>query len=204
MSAGRTSWPWHSFFTMLTIFCASTGFVCEDPSDRSYPSGTSTNAIGTAGTGQSNPIGALRALGGHERLDPAREHPLEEGLSEPGGVRLAGDDRRRQLLLIADEDNLRAALRERHDRRGLRRLRRFVDEARLEGEPLEDVRPRARARRANHVRASKHAVDGLVLLIFAPRTPRLDPGDGLHHVLHEVLADRLRAADARDAHAGSG
>mmetsp|Transcript_5101 Transcript_5101/g.18216 ORF Transcript_5101/g.18216 Transcript_5101/m.18216 type:complete len:261 (+) Transcript_5101:826-1608(+) len=64
MSAGRTSWPWHSFFTMLTIFCASTGFVCEDPSDRSYPSGTSTNAIGTAGTGQSNPIGALRALGG--------------------------------------------------------------------------------------------------------------------------------------------
>mmetsp|Transcript_3155 Transcript_3155/g.12668 ORF Transcript_3155/g.12668 Transcript_3155/m.12668 type:complete len:306 (+) Transcript_3155:4231-5148(+) len=64
MSHGNTSWPATSFFTTFTIFCASAGFVCDDPSLRSTPSGTSTKAKGTAGTGQSNPIGARRALGG--------------------------------------------------------------------------------------------------------------------------------------------
>mmetsp|Transcript_12982 Transcript_12982/g.48576 ORF Transcript_12982/g.48576 Transcript_12982/m.48576 type:complete len:235 (+) Transcript_12982:4451-5155(+) len=64
ISHGNTSWPAMSFFTMFTIFCASAGLVCEDPSLRSTPSGTSTNASGTAGTGQSKPIGALRAEGG--------------------------------------------------------------------------------------------------------------------------------------------
>ena len=59
MSAGNTrSCPPTSFLATLTIFCASTGLVCDDPSLRSYPSGTSTKASGTAGTGQSNPMGA--------------------------------------------------------------------------------------------------------------------------------------------------
>ena len=64
ISHAKTSCSAINFFTSVTTFCASIVFICEAPSDRSSPSGQSTNANGTAGTGQSNPCGARLCEGG--------------------------------------------------------------------------------------------------------------------------------------------
>mmetsp|Transcript_37482 Transcript_37482/g.92750 ORF Transcript_37482/g.92750 Transcript_37482/m.92750 type:complete len:320 (+) Transcript_37482:1410-2369(+) len=140
----------------------------------------------------------------HEGADATLEHALEQAHAQPRGVGVAADDSGRQLLLVADQHHLAAALGEGHAHGGLCGLRGLVDEARLEAEALQDVTARTGARGTDHLGAAQHPVDGLVLLVLAPVAPRLDACDALHHVLHEVLAHRLGATDARHPDAGAG